>query len=76
MPATRATLDEQFKTYLAQLNSKQKRAVLLLVKTFAEGRQSESMRRNGPVSMVETDKRSAKLQSPKQGQHKNRQQKG
>lgn len=59
---TASTLDKQINNYLSQLNPKQKKAVLTVVKTFAE--EHESLL-DVPTFVDEMNRRSEELESGK-----------
>lgn len=56
---TQITLDKQINTYLGQLNLKQKKAVLTVVKTFAAEHESDL---DNPVFMREMENRIEELE--------------
>ena len=57
-------LDQQIANYLIQLNTKQKKAVLTVVKTFAEEQEAESPWKDKSF-IAEMDRRVAELESGK-----------
>jgi len=59
---TVSSIDKQINNYLAQLNEKQKKAVLTVVKTFAEEQESNL---NESSFIEEMDKRIEELESGK-----------
>ena len=59
-----ASIDKQINTYLEQLNSKQKQAVLSVVKTFAENRHEDDLWED-KTFIAELDRRSAEYESGK-----------
>jgi putative addiction module component (TIGR02574 family) len=58
-------LDRQISNYLTQLNSRQKRAVLTVVKTFAEEQDQEFSPWKDAGFVAEMDRRMAELESGK-----------
>lgn len=58
-------LDRQISNYLTQLNSRQKKAVLTVVKTFAEEQDQDSIPWKNPGFAAEMDRRMAELESGK-----------
>jgi putative addiction module component (TIGR02574 family) len=58
-------LDRQISNYLTQLNSRQKKAVLTVVKTFAEEQDQESSPWKDVRFVAEMDRRMAELESGK-----------
>lgn len=58
-------LDKQISNYLTQLNSRQKKAVLTVVKTFAEEQDHESSRWKDAGFVAEMDRRMTELESGK-----------
>jgi len=58
-------LDRQISNYLTQLNSRQKRAVLTVVKTFAEEQDQESSPWKDARFIAEMDRRMTELESGK-----------
>ncbi len=58
-------LDRQISNYLAQLNPRQKKAVLTVVKTFAEEEEKESSPWKDASFVAEMDRRMAELESGK-----------
>ena len=56
-------LDKQISNYLTQLSSRQKKAVLTVVKTFAEEQDQESSPWNDAGFVAEMDRRMAELES-------------
>jgi len=58
-------LDRRISNYLTQLNSRQKKAVLTVVKTFAEEQDQESSLWKDPGFVAEMDRRMAELESGK-----------
>ena len=58
-------LDRQISNYLTQLNSRQKKAVLTVVKTFAEEQDQESSPWKDAGFVAEMDRRMAELESGK-----------
>lgn len=57
-----ATLDKQINNYLAQLNTKQKKAVLTVAKTFAEEREEDSNPWKDEGFVTKLDKRIEELE--------------
>ncbi|MDR3669009.1 MAG: hypothetical protein P4L35_19440 [Ignavibacteriaceae bacterium] len=61
---TAVTIDKQINTYLVQLNPKEKRAVLSVVKTFVENRlEDDSV--DGKAFFAELDRRTAEYEAGK-----------
>lgn len=58
-------LDKQITNYLVQLNTRQKKAVLTVAKTFAEEQEQEYSPWKEAVFLAEINKRSAELESGK-----------
>ncbi len=58
-------LDRQISNYLTQLNSRQKKAVLTVVKTFAEEQDQDVSLWNDAGFVAEMDRRMAELESGK-----------
>ena len=58
-----SALDKQISNYLTQLNPRQKKAVLTVVKTFAEEQELESAPWQDPNFVAEMDRRVAELES-------------
>lgn len=65
MSAAATTLDKQISNYLTQLNTKQKKAVLTVVKTFAEEQEQQSAPWDDPAFVAEIDRRTEELESGK-----------
>ena len=63
--STAKVLDKQINNYLAQLNTKQKKAVLTVVKTFAEEQEQEYSPWKDTGFIAEMDRRVAELESGK-----------
>ena len=63
--STAAILDNQINNYLVQLNMKQKRAVLTVVKTFAEEKEQKYSPWEDESFVAEMDQRIADLESGK-----------
>lgn len=62
-------LDKQITNYLVQLNTKQKQAVLIVVKTFAEEQGQEYSPWKDETFVSELDKRIEELESGKEKGH-------
>jgi hypothetical protein len=58
-------LDKQIANYLVQLNTRQKKAVLTVVKTFAEEQDQDDSPWKDPAFVKEMDKRMTELESGK-----------
>lgn len=58
------TIDKQINSYLGQLNTKEKKAVLNVVKTFAENRNEEEVWED-KTFIAELDRRTAEYESGK-----------
>jgi hypothetical protein len=64
MGTATTTIDKQINNYLAQLNTKEKEAVLSVVKTFAENRQKDDLWSDKDF-IAELDRRTAEYESGK-----------
>jgi putative addiction module component (TIGR02574 family) len=60
-----SALDKQIFNYLTQLNARQKKAVLTVVKTFAEEQESDSNPWKDASFVAEMDRRMAELENGK-----------
>jgi hypothetical protein len=64
MGTATTTIDKQINNYLVQLNTKEKEAVLSVVKTFAENRQKDDLWSDKDF-IAELDRRTAEYESGK-----------
>jgi len=64
MGTATTTIDKQINNYLVRLNTREKEAVLSVVKTFAENRQEDDLW-NDKDLMAELDRRTAEYENGK-----------